>query len=195
MKESEKNLINTEGERIEKENKTELLGLELTDFEEKYLTGSLDLIKQQEEAFDENDIREAKEDLERCLRNHERDIHYFVAKDKADQIKGLAGYGREELSPEVYYLAWFAVDKELQNQGLGGALLKKIEEELKEKSQARQIIVRAWDKGPDDPLERFYKKFGFEKTGGIPDYWGDGYDLIFFTKRLKPKKEVKNENH
>ena len=165
-------------------------------FEDKYLEGSLNLIKQQGEmVFDENDVREAKEDLERCLRNHERDIHYFVAKDKTDQVKGLAGYGQEELSPEIYYLAWFAVDKELQNQGLGKALLEKIENELKEKGQARQVIVRVWDKGPDDPLERFYKKVGFERAGSIPDYWGDGYDLVFFTKRLKPKKEVENENN
>ncbi len=188
MSEGEKNPINIESKKVEKENKAELLGLEVANFEEKYLAGSLDLIKQQGEAFDENDIREAKEDLERCLRNHERDIHYFVAKDKVDQVKGLAGYGREELSPEVYYLAWFAVDKELQNQGLGKALLEKIENELKEKNQARQIIVRAWDKGPDDPLERFYKKVGFERAGSVPDYWGDGCDLVFFTKRLKPKK-------
>lgn len=160
--------------------------LEKQDVEE-----AIEILKQWPDYFNENDVNAALSDFERHFNNHENDVHYFVMRDPEGKIIAIGGYGKERLMPDVYFVGYFAVEKELQRKGIGSELLARIENDLKEK--ARMLIIRAEEKGPENPTALFYEKHGYKKTGTVPDYWGDGYDLTFWTKRLKPLVEVEKE--
>ena len=153
--------------------------------------GVVEILKQHSEYFTENDINTAMSDFERHLQDHQDDVHYFVVRTPEGKIEAIGGYGKEKLSPDVYFIGWFAVDKNVQRKKLGGELLEKIEEEIKDK--ARMIIIRAEEKGEKDPTALFYSKHGYEKGGSVPDYWQDGSDLVFWSKRLKPREEREKE--
>jgi GNAT superfamily N-acetyltransferase len=152
---------------------------------------AIEILKLWPDYFNQNDAEAATSDFERHFNNHENDTHYFVVRNAEGIIVAVGGYGRERLMPDVYYIGYFAVGKALQRKGIGGELLKKIEADMKEK--ARLLIIRAEEKGAQNPTALFYEKHGYKKTGTVPDYWGDGYHLTFWVKRLKPISETGKE--
>ena len=173
------------------ETKKEVPQVKMEPLADKDASEAIELLKQHPGYFSENDIKVAQLDFERHLENHKDDVHYFVLRSPEGKIEAIGGYGREKLSPDVYFIGWFAVDKDIQRRKLGGQLLESIEHDLKDK--ARMVIIRAEDKGDKDPTALFYKKHGYKKNGQVPDYWEDGSSLVYWSKRLRPKEEREKE--
>ena len=139
--------------------------------------------------FGEIDAENFRRDFEKNFREHEQDTHYFVARHEDGRVLGLVGYGRENLSADTYYLGWFVVDVSVQRSGIGDTLLQRVEKELIQGGRARQLIVREWDQGANDPAARFYVKNGFEKIAVLPEYWDDWADMAIYRKRFKASQK------
>ncbi len=109
--------------------------------------------------------------------SNEIDTFVIYAKD-SKMIGGVCGYffkGGAESFIGIDYL-WVEQDKRLQ--GIGTALLREVEAFARE-HQCDHIQLFTWGYQAAD----FYRKLGFECMGVIPS-WIDGYDALFFRKRL-----------
>jgi len=108
---------------------------------------------------------------------------YYVWK-RGGRVGGLVGLHHSIWGPEEnVWLAWFAVDPDLQGQGLGRTLL-----EATEKRAAaigyRKLLVETYAHDDFGKARRFYERNGFRQTGHIAGYLTDGSDMIVYAKSI-----------
>ena len=89
----------------------------------------------------------------------------------------------EELADGTWNMLALAIHPDLQGQGLGAALVRKAEQDLKDRRQ-RILIVET--SGTDDFVltRKFYAQNGFEEEARIRDFWADGDDKVIYRKAL-----------
>jgi ribosomal protein S18 acetylase RimI-like enzyme len=76
-----------------------------------------------------------------------------------------------------------AVRPDLQGGGRGAALMRHVEQDLREQGQ-RLVVVRTSGTPQYDRTRAFYRQLGYGEVACVPDYWTDGDDLVLFTLRL-----------
>ena len=79
---------------------------------------------------------------------------------------------------------YVAVHKKYRNQGIASAMLKEIEEYVRE-NKGRYIHVLTCDIDSYAPARKFYEKNGYTKVAQIPDYYVEGEGRIDYFKKLK----------
>ncbi len=82
------------------------------------------------------------------------------------------------------YSGWFHltdlfVEKEFRNQGIGGELLKALEEKLR---TAGILNIWLWTSGP--PTIRFYHRHGYTQFAEMENWYSDGSSRIGFKKNI-----------
>jgi GNAT superfamily N-acetyltransferase len=89
----------------------------------------------------------------------------------------------EELTTGTWNMRALAIRPDLQGQGLGAQLVRKVEQTLRDKGQ-RIVIVDT--SGTDDfaATRRFYAQNGYEQEARIRDFWATGDDKVIFRKAL-----------
>ena len=102
-------------------------------------------------------------------------VRYFVA-CKANRVIGICGYDK-------YKVQTLFVDVGYQNQGIGKALLHKI---LSEAIKDGLLSIDTW---ATFYSERFYRAFGFERTGEI--HLPDGRSEIILIEMKKNLSQTK----
>ena len=108
---------------------------------------------------------------------------YFVHR-QSNKIVGLVGLHHAIWGPEKnVWLAWFAVDPNVQGQGLGRTLLEEIESLARQKGFAK-LLVETYEHADFDKARRFYERNGFERAGKVEDYLPDGSAMIVYAKRI-----------
>nr|WP_240896048.1 GNAT family N-acetyltransferase [Kineococcus siccus] len=106
--------------------------------------------------------------------------------EDADDGAGLASvlfYRPEEGSERAFDLTMIAVRPDLQGGGRGAALVRHLEQDLRERGQ-RLVVVRTSGTPQYDRSRAFYRGLGYAEHTRVPDYWTDGDDLVLFTRRL-----------
>jgi ribosomal protein S18 acetylase RimI-like enzyme len=106
--------------------------------------------------------------------------------EDADDGRGLASvvlYRPEEAADRVFDLTMIAVRPDLQGEGRGSALMRHVEQNLREQDQ-RMLLIRTSGTARYDQTRAFYKGLGYSEHARVPDYWTDGDDLVLFTTRL-----------
>ncbi|MEM7295281.1 MAG: GNAT family N-acetyltransferase [Pseudomonadota bacterium] len=96
---------------------------------------------------------------------------------------GLCYVVPEEMAQGTWNIRALAVRPDLQGRGIGTALVRAVEQRLKDKQQ-RILIV---DTSGADGFARardFYARNGFEKEARIRDFWAFGDDKVTFWKAL-----------
>jgi ribosomal protein S18 acetylase RimI-like enzyme len=104
----------------------------------------------------------------------------------ADDGRGLAAvlfYRPEDAADRAFDLTMIAVRPDLQGGGRGAALMRYAEQDLRDRGQ-RLVVVRTSGTAQYDRTRAFYRGLGYAEHAHVPDYWTDGDDLVFFTKRL-----------
>ena len=96
---------------------------------------------------------------------------------------GLCFTEPEELTDGTWNMRALALHSQYQGQGLGAALTRALEDQLRAEGQ-RLIIVDT--SGTDDFAQTrgFYSHIGYSQVACIPDYWAKGDDKIVFSKPL-----------
>lgn len=108
---------------------------------------------------------------------------YFVRRQNGALV-GLVGLHHAVWGPEEnVWLAWFAVDRDWQGQGLGRKLLAAIEQ-IAAVRGFRKLLVETYEHADFDKARRFYERNGFRRTGRIADYLPDGSPMVVYAKRL-----------
>lgn len=135
------------------------------------------------EAFTELDIPVAVELIDCCLENGAASGYYFRVAELQGQAVGYICYGPTPLTSGTWDAYWLATAADLKGRGIGSALLKTAEENIKAQGGRLLLIETA-----SNPLyleaRRFYKSHGYIIVSSIPDFYSPGDNRIIFRKLL-----------
>ena len=112
------------------------------------------------------------------------DSGYFVmVAEEEKSIVGYVCYGLTPLTEGTWDVYWMAVTPQKKGKGIGGALLRLMEEEIR-RNRGRLIVIETSSKPNYELTRRFYQKQNYEQAAQIPDFYDVGDNLVIFTKRL-----------
>jgi ribosomal protein S18 acetylase RimI-like enzyme len=114
--------------------------------------------------------------------NH-RHGHKCVTFEQSGTILGFAYYAPAAMTDHSWYLYWIAVTRHTQARGIGGKLLRYVEEDIA-RSRGRVLFIETSSLSHYDLTRRFYLKHQYEQAATIPDYYADGDDMVIFRKRF-----------
>jgi ribosomal protein S18 acetylase RimI-like enzyme len=111
--------------------------------------------------------------------------HQGVTYEEAGLVLGFAYYAPAAMTDRTWYLYWIAVRKEVQARGIGGALLRYVENDIRHVHEGRIFLIETGSLPHYGPTRRFYLKHGYEQIAVLGDYYADGDDMVVFRKRLR----------
>jgi ribosomal protein S18 acetylase RimI-like enzyme len=126
-------------------------------------------------------LQEVLDDYHELMHGHGHQAVTYLDKD---QIIGFAYYAPASMTDHTWYLYWIAVSKQIQARGVGGALLKHAEEDIR-KRRGRLLLIETSSLPHYDLTRRFYHKQGYEQTAVLRDYYADGDDMVVFRKHFR----------
>ncbi len=109
--------------------------------------------------------------------------HIAVTAEKDGKILGYAYYAPAAMTDRTWYLYWIAVTKQTQAKGIGAKLLRHAEEDIRSR-KGRVLFIETSSLPHYELTRRFYLKHGYEVTGVLRDYYGDGDDMVVFRKKM-----------
>jgi ribosomal protein S18 acetylase RimI-like enzyme len=107
----------------------------------------------------------------------------LIAKD-GSAIAGYICYGPTPLTNGTWDLYWQAVAREKRGQGIGSALMKTVERDIR-KAQGRLAIIETSSTPAYEKTRRFHLGQGYEIIARIPDFYSPGDDKLILQKRLR----------
>ena len=109
--------------------------------------------------------------------------HQSVTFEEGKEILGFAYYAPAAMTDRTWYLYWIAVTKHTQARGIGGTLLRHVEDDIREQ-RGRILLIETSSLPYYDLTRKFYVKHGYEQAAMIADFYADGDDLVVFRKRI-----------
>ncbi|MFB0535673.1 MAG: GNAT family N-acetyltransferase [Anaerolineae bacterium] len=96
---------------------------------------------------------------------------------------GFACYGPHPLTEGTFDLYWLCTVPKAQGQGIGGALLRRVEEEVR--TQGGRLLLAETSSTPAyAPARRFYESHGFRYESVVHDFYSPSDHLLIYAKRL-----------
>jgi ribosomal protein S18 acetylase RimI-like enzyme len=108
--------------------------------------------------------------------------HALAAEDDA-AVAGYICYGQTPCTVGTWDIYWIAVSGEKRGKGIGGALTKAAEADIR-REKGRLILIETSSQPLYDNTRRFYLGQAYEQVARIPDFYAPGDDLIIMQKRL-----------
>lgn len=109
--------------------------------------------------------------------------YYFLVDRDGEHVLGYACYGPRALTEGTYDLYWIAVDKKRHGKGVGKALMRAVENEVRQMG-GRLIVVETSGLDNYTPTRGFYESAGYMLEARLKDFYRDGDDLVIYTKHL-----------
>jgi len=106
-----------------------------------------------------------------------------VIENSPGTAAGFICYGPTPLTEGTFDLYWLAVHAAHQKQGLGKALLGRVERAALER-RARLIMIETSSSAPYSAARRFYERGGYLETARVRDFYRPGDDRIIYCKYL-----------
>ncbi len=111
--------------------------------------------------------------------------HRAITYEQDGHVLGFAYYAPASMTDRTWYLYWIVVTKQTQARGIGGTLLRHVEEEIR-KLDGRLLLIETSSLPHYDLTRRFYLKHHYEQGAVLKDFYADGDDMVVFRKRLAP---------
>ena len=96
---------------------------------------------------------------------------------------GFCFTAREEMTDRTWNLLAIGVLPDRQRRGIGAALVRAVETELRQQEQ-RLLLIDTSGRPEFKGVHRFYKALRYAQTARIPDFWATGDDKVVFCKGL-----------
>ncbi|HVX13147.1 MAG TPA: GNAT family N-acetyltransferase [Pirellulales bacterium] len=109
--------------------------------------------------------------------------HRSVTYEDAGEVLGFAYYAPAAMTDHTWYLYWIAVTKRTQARGIGGALLKFAEDDIRQR-HGRILLIETSSLSHYELTRRFYIKQQYDEVAIVPDYYADGDSMVVYRKRL-----------
>jgi ribosomal protein S18 acetylase RimI-like enzyme len=146
-------------------------------------TTALLALAQETAVFKPHEIQALKEVLDDYHEDNHAYGHRCVTYEQDGRIAGFAYYAPTEMTDRNWHLWWIAVSKQIQAKGIGGELVRYVEEDVG-RARGRQLLVETSSLPHYELTRRFYLKHGYELACAQPDYYADGDDMVVFRKKL-----------
>ena len=138
--------------------------------------------------FKPHEVEALQEVLDDYHAGSSGDDHVAVVDERDGQVVGYAYYAPDIMTDRSWYLYWIAVAKNIQARGIGGALLRHAEEDVRRR-HGRLMFIETSSLPHSELTRKFYLKHGYEITGVLRDFYSDGDDMVIFRKRLEGQDE------
>lgn len=112
--------------------------------------------------------------------------HRWIVWEKDGVVGGAAYVAPEPFSDRVWNLYFLGVLPDRQGTGVGGALVRRVEGDLRDlgETKARVLVVETSSVDSFARTRAFYERLGFEREARIREYYGPGNDKIVYWKSL-----------
>jgi ribosomal protein S18 acetylase RimI-like enzyme len=134
--------------------------------------------------FKPMEIQALKEVLDDYHQSNQDEGHQCVTYEQAGTVIGFAYWAPAAMTDRTWYLYWIAVSKTTHARGIGGKLLRHVEEDIRTARRGRLLLIETSSLPHYDLTRRFYLKHGYEQPTTLPDFYADGDSLVVFRKRL-----------
>jgi GNAT superfamily N-acetyltransferase len=116
---------------------------------------------------------------------------FLVYRDEG-QVLGYACFGPHPLTQGTFDLYWIVVAPAAQGQGVGHALLNRVEAEVQ--ARGGRLLLIETSGTPSYALARqFYETCGYRCEAVIHDFYAPGDDLLAFSKPLLQAQTSKTQ--
>ncbi len=133
--------------------------------------------------FTPDELGELEEMIDACFEGALGEGHTWIVYDRGEGPAGVAYYGPEQFSDDVYNLYMIAVQPDQQGSGVGTKLLHHVEKALIN-SNARMLLIDTSSLGSFALTRAFYRKNNYDEEARIRDYYAAGDDKVTFRKVL-----------
>ncbi len=134
------------------------------------------------ESFTADEVACALEVFGRAAEPGNRDYVGLVA-EAGGRLAGAIAYGDTPMTVGTYDLYWIASDPARRRQGVGAALVRAMEADLRRRG-ARLVRIETSGTSGYDGTRSFYERLHYFETARLPEFYRPGDDLVIFTKRL-----------
>lgn len=110
--------------------------------------------------------------------------HCAVALEQNGRVVGFAYFAEAAMTDRTWSLWWIAVDSKEQARGLGGELLRCVEEAVRD-ANGRQLLIETSSLPKYELTRQFYLKNGYSQIAAVPDYYAEGDDMLYFGKQIR----------
>lgn len=129
------------------------------------------------------EIEALKEVLDEYFDSNHALGHQCVTDEEHGTILGYAYYAPTPMTDRTWHLFWIAVTKETQAKGVGGKLLRHVEDAIR-KAGGRMLLIETSTLPHYELTRRFYLKHGYELDATVHDFYAEGDHMAVFRKRF-----------
>jgi len=141
-------------------------------------------ILQAQEHFKPQEVKVAMELIDITIEQPGQEDYRIRCLENADgKVQGYVCYGKAPLTDAVYDLYWIVVHPSSWNRGLGSALLRHAEEEMRG-CQARLLLIETSSLASYGAPRAFYQRHGYEEVARVPNYYALGEHKLIYGKTL-----------
>lgn len=141
-------------------------------------------ILQDTSEFQPYEVVVAEEVIDSYLHDPTGSGYYTLVAEEDTTVVGYICYGPTPMTEGTWDHYWQAISREKQGRGIGSALLKVAEEEIR-KAQGRLAIIETSSTTAYEKTVRFHLSNGYEIVGRIPDFYAPGDDKLILQKHLR----------
>jgi len=134
--------------------------------------------------FKAPEVEVAAEIIDSYLHDARGSGYHVLVAEVDSAVVGYICYGPNPLTDGTWDLYWQAVAREKRGQGIGGALMKTAEVEIR-KAQGRLAIIETSSTPAYEDTVRFHLGQGYSIICRIPDFYAPGDDKLILQKRLR----------
>jgi ribosomal protein S18 acetylase RimI-like enzyme len=109
--------------------------------------------------------------------------HRSVTYELHGEVIGFAYYAPAAMTDQTWYLYWIAVSRKTQATGIGGKLMRHVEEDIR-KAGGRVLFIETSSLPHYDLTRKFYLKHGYDQEAVLRDFYADGDNMVVFRKRF-----------
>ncbi|HEV7992105.1 MAG TPA: GNAT family N-acetyltransferase [Gemmatimonadaceae bacterium] len=107
----------------------------------------------------------------------------FTGAFEGERVLGYACVGPTPATEGTFDLYWLAVDPAAQGKGIGRALVRGVERDLRARG-ARLLLVETSSRPDYENTRAFYARCGYTEAARIRDFYAPADDRIMLTTRL-----------
>ena len=111
----------------------------------------------------------------------------FVGAFDGDRLIGYSCVGPTPATDGTFDLYWLAVDPAAQGKGVGRALVREVERDLRSRG-ARLLLVETSSRPDYENTRAFYARCGYTEAARIKDFYAPADDRIMLTTRLTTRE-------
>lgn len=126
-------------------------------------------------------LQEVLDDYHEVNREHG---HISVTAERDGQIVGFVYYAPAAMTDRTWYLYWIAVTKRIQARGIGAAMLRHAEDDIRG-LRGRLLLLETSSLPHYELTRKFYSKHNYAEVVRIPDYYAAGDSMVVFGKRFE----------